>query len=547
MIERSDKMTDLEIASSIERLKIKDVLLKRGFSLDNFYFYGEDFAKITNDSGFKNGKVILVTAMSPSPYGEGKTTVSIGLHDALCKLNKNSLLVLREPSLGPVFGVKGGATGGGYSQVVPMDKINLHFTGDFHAITSANNLLAASIDNHLFQGNTLNIDPTTICFHRTMDINDRALRDVKTDKRWDKFTITAASEVMMIFCLATDIFDLKKRLGNILIGYTYDKKPVFCKDLKVQGAMTALLKDAMYPNIVQTLEGNPVIIHGGPFANIAHGCNSVIATKLAIRNSDYVITEAGFGADLGAEKFFDIKCRLGIKPSCCCIVATLKAIKYNAHVSKNEILKENIEAVKEGLCNLGRHIDNMKKFGNNIIVVLNKYNDDTDSEIKIVEDYVTSKGVQFSISTAYFNGSDGILDLANKVIDIADIDNNFRFLYDLEEDVCTKIEKIATEIYGSSSVTYSDNAKQVLAKINELGINNYPVCIAKTQYSFTDDSKKLGAPTNFSVFVKDINIYNGAKIITVLLNDIMTMPGLSKTPSYENIDVDENGNIIGIF
>lgn len=540
-------MTDLEIANSVSRTSMMDILGKMGLSLDDAYLYGDDFAKIKVSTGNKNGKVVLVTAMSPSPYGEGKTTVSIGLHDALCKLNKNSMLVLREPSLGPVFGIKGGATGGGYSQIIPMEKINLHFTGDFHAITSANNLLAASIDNHIFQGNSLNINPDTVCFHRCIDMNDRFLREINTSTRGEKFNITAASEVMMIFCLANDLFDLKRRLGNILIGYTYDKKPVFCKDLQVEGAMTVLLKEAFFPNLVQTLEGNPAIIHGGPFANIAHGCNSVVATKFASSHFDYVITEAGFGADLGAEKFLDIKCRQGIEPACVIVVATLKAIKYNAGVLKDDILKENVEAVRNGLCNLDRHIDNMKKFGNNVMVVLNKYNDDTDREVEVVRNFVQDKGVLFSVSTAYTDGSSGMIDLANKLVKILDNDNQFKFLYNLEDSVTTKIEKIVTEIYGASGVTYSKQAKLVLQNIDEIGVNKYPVCIAKTQYSFSDDSKKLGAPEDFEVLVKDINIYNGAEIITVLLNNIMTMPGLSKKPSYENIDIDENGEIVGIF
>lgn len=540
-------MTDLEIANSVEKKAMVDILKKMGINLKDAYLYGDDFAKVKVSSGKKNGKVVLVTAMSPSPYGEGKTTVSIGLYDALCKLNKNSMLVLREPSLGPVFGIKGGATGGGYSQVIPMEKINLHFTGDFHAITSANNLLCASIDNHIFQGNSLNIDPNTICFHRCIDMNDRFLREINTSTRSEKFNITAASEVMMIFCLATDLFDLKRRLGNILVGYTYDKKPVFCKDLQVEGAMTVLLKDAMLPNIVQTLEGNPVIVHGGPFANIAHGCNSVVATKYAGSHFDYVITEAGFGADLGAEKFLDIKCRQGITPDCVIIVATLKAIKYNAGVTKEDILKENIDAVRNGLCNLEKHVDNMKKFGNNVMIVLNKYSNDSEQEIKVVSDFASSIDVSFSVSTAYTDGSFGIIDLANKLVKVLESDNQFKFLYSLEDSVTTKIKKVVTEIYGASSVTYSDKAKEVLEEIKRMDVEKYPVCIAKTQYSFSDDSKKLGRPTNFNVLVKDINIYNGAEIITVLLNDIMTMPGLSKKPSYEKIDIDEKGEIVGIF
>ncbi len=540
-------MTDLEIAKSIEKLPMKEIVSKANLSLEDVYFYGDDFCKIISGTKEKNGKVVLVTAMSPSPYGEGKTTVSIGLHDALCKLNKNSMLVLREPSLGPVFGVKGGAAGGGYSQIIPMDKINLHFTGDFHAITSANNLLSASIDNHIFQGNELNIDPKTICFHRCLDMNDRFLRDIKTDTRKEKFNITAASEIMMIFCLAEDIYDLKRRLGNILIGYTYDKKPVFCKDLHVDGAMTALLKTAMYPNLVQTLEGNPAIVHGGPFANIAHGCNSIVATKLSRSISDYVITEAGFGADLGAEKFFDIKCRHNIEPACTVIVATLKAIKYNANILKDEISKENLEAIKSGICNLERHIDNMKKFSKNVCVVLNRYNTDTDDEIAFVKDFVTSKNVLFGVSSAYSDGSNGIIEFASDMVKLLENENEFKFLYDLNDDVLEKIEKVATEIYGASEVVYSDIAKEKIVDINKFGFNKYPICIAKTQYSFSDNSKMLGAPSNFKVFVKDINVYNGAEIITVLLNDIMTMPGLSKRPSYEKIDVDENGEIIGIF
>ncbi len=544
--------SDIEIAHSSKMLPISEIAKNLGLE-DNIDFYGKYKAKINPLNKSKNSHLILVTATNPTPFGEGKTTVSIGLLDALNKLGKKAIAALREPSLGPVFGLKGGATGGGYSQVVPMDDINLHFNGDFHAITSANNLLASAIDNHIYFGNELNIDINTIKFERCLDLNDRALRNISIDidgkglKRDDRFNITAASEIMVILCLASNIKDLKKRLGNILVAYTKDGKPVFAKDLKVDGAMTVILKEALKPNLVQTLEHNPVIIHGGPFANIAHGCNSIIATKTAMNLADYVVTEAGFGSDLGAEKFLDIKCRFAnIKPSCIVLVSTIKALKYNAGIKKDALLTENVDAVKNGLCNLKAHIDNLKKFNINLVVCLNKYNTDYDSEINIVKEYCDKENISFSISTAYYKGSHGAIDLANKVLKNCE-ERDLKYIYDLNDSLQEKLEKLAKEIYHASNVIYSDKALEEIDRLEKLGFGKLPICVAKTQYSISDDKDKLGYPTNYDIHVKNIKLYNGAGFITILLGDILTMPGLPKIPNYEKIDIDDNEEIVGIF
>ena len=537
-------MEDIEIAQSIEKEDIRKIGKKIGLKEDDLLLYGTDKAKIKKAKGDKNGKLILVTAINPTPYGEGKTTVSIGLGDALNKLKKKCVIVLREPSMGPVFGIKGGATGGGYSQVVPMEDINLHFTGDFHAITAANDLLCAAIDNHIFQGNELDIQ--RVVFKRCLDVNDRALRKIKLEKRDDSFSITAASEIMALFCLATSIDDLKRRLGNILIGYNSHDEMIFAKDLKIEGALTVLLKDAFLPNLVQTLEHTPTIIHGGPFANIAHGCNTIVATKLGLSLGDYVVTEAGFGADLGAEKFLDIKCRkASIRPDAIVLVATVKALKYNGGSTGDEVSVENLETLEKGLCNLGRHIENLRKYGVGVVVCLNKYATDTEKELKIVEEYCKNKGCEFSLNTAYSDGGSGALDLASKVIRICKKKNDFKFLYDLDTSIQDKIETICREIYRAGGVEYSEEA---LNKIKELENNNkssLPICVAKTQYSFSDDAKKLGAPVDFRIFVRDVCLYNGAEFITVLLGNIMTMPGLPSVPNYEKIDyIDEK--IVGL-
>lgn len=549
-------MTDIEIAHSIKGKEIKDIAKKLNISDEALELYGKykakiDYTKIKND---KKGKLILVTAISPTPYGEGKTTVSIGLSDALCQLGKNSVLALREPSLGPVFGMKGGATGGGYSQIIPMEDINLHFTGDFHAITTANNLLCAAIDNHLYFGNTLNINPETINFSRCMDMNDRALRTIKiglsSEKevtREDHFNITAASELMAIFCLAKDINDLRKRLDNIVIGYTYEGKEVTAKDLKVTGSMLTVLKEAIKPNLVQTLEGNPALVHGGPFANIAHGCNTIIATNTALSLGDYVITEAGFGSDLGAEKFLDIKCPLAnLKPSAIVLVATLKALKYNAGVLKEDILKENVEAVKQGSANLEAHIKNLKSYGIPLVVALNKYNTDTDKEIEAVREVCESLEVEMEVSTAYSEGGTGASKLAEKVLKVIDTNSEINHPYEMEDTIEVKIEKLAKKIYHAANVKYSDEALNKIKKLKNTKYANYPICVAKTQYSLSDDATKLGDPKDYEITVKDVRLYAGAEFITVLLNDIMTMPGLPKVPNYEKIDIIDD-KIVGLF
>lgn len=542
-------MTDIEIQRTCNKLDIKTIAKK--LNLENYIeVYGKDKAKIKfNEIPPKQtGKLILVTSINPTPYGEGKTTVSIGLHDGLSKLQKKSLAVLREPSLGPVFGIKGGATGGGYSQIVPMEDINLHFTGDLHAITTANNLISASIDNHIYFGNNLNIDLNRICFRRCLDMNDRALRTIKLSNREESFNITAASEIMSILCLSNNFQDLKKNLANILIAYNTEGTPIYTKDLKLEGALSTILKDAIKPNLVQTLENNPVIVHGGPFANIAHGCNSIIATKLGLNLADYVVTEAGFGSDLGAEKFFDIKCRkANLKPDCVVIVATLKAIKYNGGITKEDITKENLEALKKGLSNLDVHIENMSKYTSNIIVTLNKYTTDNESEINYLKNYLENKNIEFAINDAYSKGSSGALDLANKVIETCNKPNDFKLLYDATLSIPEKIKIIATNIYHAKTINYTKEALDKIKSLEKLRLDKLPICIAKTQYSISDDPKKLGYPKDYAIEVKDINIYTGAGFIVVYLGSIMTMPGLSKNPSYENIDIDDNYNIKGIF
>lgn len=549
-------MTDLEIAHQYQMLDIKDVAKKLELSEEQLEFYGKYKAKIDPNTVLsnKNGKLILVTAINPTPYGEGKTTVSIGLGDALRKLGKNSLMVLREPSLGPVFGMKGGATGGGYSQIVPMEDINLHFTGDFHAITAANNLLCAAIDNQFYFGNPLQLDPNTISFSRCLDMNDRALRKIqiglsstREQERTESFQITAASEIMTIFCLSKDIEDLRNRLDSIFIGYTYQKKPIYAKDLSITGAMLSLLKDAIKPNLVQTLEGNPVLVHGGPFANIAHGCNSLIATKLGLRLSDYVVTEAGFGADLGAEKFLDLKCRIGkLKPSAIVLVATIKALKYNGGLSKEEILVENLDALQRGLSNLLIHIENLKKYEVPFVVCLNQYDTDTKNEISVVEHFCEEEQVPFEISTAYKDGGSGAIKLAQKVISLANEANHFHYLYDDQMTVFEKVEVLAKEIYHAKEVVYSDLALSKLQDIELIHQNYLPICVAKTQYSISDDPKLLGYPKDYTLHVKDVKLYSGAGFITILLGNIMTMPGLPEKPNYEKIDV-INHNIVGLF
>lgn len=536
-----DNMSDIEIARSCIKKNIKDICSKVGLSEELYECYGSYKAKVKYNEVLnnKNGKLILVTAINPTPYGEGKTTISIGLLDGLCSIKKNAIGVLREPSLGPVFGFKGGAAGGGYAQIVPMEDINLHFTGDLHAITSANNLISAAVDNHIYQGNSLGIDENRIMFKRCLDVNDRALRE--------KFNITAASEVMSIFCLAKDLNDLREKLGNILVAYSVNNEPIYVKDLHLEGSLVVLLKEAMNPNLVQTLENNPVLVHGGPFANIAHGCNSIIATKLGKKLADYVITEAGFGSDLGAEKFFDIKCRkASLKPDCVVLVATIKALKYNGGLSKEELMKEDVDAVRRGLPNLNVHIENMLKFNSNLIVCLNKYDTDTPEEIDVVRQSVACYDIPFVISDSFSKGGIGSVVLAREVIDMCEKENNFNLLY--EDDLSTKekIEKLCHEIYHAGGVTYSDVALEKLAEIERLDLGHLPVCISKTQYSISDDAKKLGYPTGHEMHVRDIELYNGAGFVTVLMGTTIKMPGLPKVPNYEKIDLDEDFEIVGL-
>lgn len=539
-------MNDLDISLSANYLDIHDVFSKLSDDDLNLIPYGFNKAKMKLNYGNKSGKLILVTAINPTPYGEGKTTVSIGLNDALCKLGKKSVAVLRQPSMGPVFGMKGGATGGGYSQVIPMEDINLHFTGDFHAITSANNLLCSAIDNHIYYGNSLDIQK--VVFNRCLDINDRALRNIKLLNRDEKFNITAASEIMALFCLSKSLTDLKERIGKIVIGYNSNDEEIYAKDLHIEGALTALLKDAFMPNLVQSLENNPVIIHGGPFANIAHGCNSLVATKLGLSLSDYVVTEAGFGSDLGAEKFFDIKCRVGdLVPDAVVLVATIRALKYNAFVSQSDILHENTEAVNIGLENLKAHLNNLKKFGVNIVVCLNKFNTDTDNEISVVSDFCKDNNVDFDICDSYNSGGDGSVSLANKVIKLCDNKNNFKYLYDCDSSIKEKIKILCSDIYHCGDIIYSENADKKISFIEKSNHSNLPICVAKTQYSLSDDASLLGNPKDYTIHVNDIELNNGAGFIVVILGKVLRMPGLPKQPNYEKIDLDNNGNIVGIF
>ena len=555
--------TDIQIAHKANMVHIKNVAASIGITEDELEFYGKYKAKLSDElaarvESNKDGKLILVTAINPTPAGEGKTTTSIGLGMAMNKIGKKAIIALREPSLGPVFGVKGGAAGGGYSQVVPMEDINLHFTGDFHAITAANNLLCAMIDNHLQQGNLLGIDERRILFARVTDTNDRALRNIIVGlggkangvPREDHFTITVASEVMAILCLASDIDDLKERLGSILVAYKYDGSPVYCRDLKANGSMAALLKDALKPNLVQTLENTPAIIHGGPFANIAHGCNSVRATKLAMKLCDYAITEAGFGADLGAEKFLDIKCRkAGLAPNAVVVVATVRALKYNGGVPKTELKSENLEALKAGAVNLEAHIDNIHKFGLPVVVAINKFDTDTEAEIAYVREICEKKGVRLALSEVFAKGGEGGIELAKAVVEACEEPNDFKFIYSDEQSIPEKIEAVAKNIYGADSVIIESAAKKQLADILALSpeYSKLPVCMAKTQYSLSDDATKLGRPSGFSITVREIKLSAGAGFIVVLTGSIMTMPGLPKVPAANNIDIDENGNIVGLF
>ena len=539
---------DFEISKKADIKDIREIAKKIAISENDLETYGKYKAKLNLSYGNKDGKLVLVTSINPTPYGEGKTTVSIGINDAINKLNKNSIVVLREPSLGPVFGIKGGAAGGGYSQVIPMEDINLHFTGDIHAIELANNLLCAIIDNHIFHGNLLNIDK--VVFNRCIDLNDRALRNVtinSTYEREEKYNITVASEIMAILCLATDMNDLKERIGNILIGYDKNKNMIFARDLNCVGAIALILKDAIKPNLVQTLENNPAIIHGGPFANIAHGCNSVIATKLALSLADYVVTEAGFGADLGAEKFLDIKCPVAnLKPNCIVVNTTIRALKYNGGVLKDNINTENIKGLEEGIVNLKRHIENMSKYTTNIIVCINKFDFDTEKEINYVSNYVKNMGYDAEICTTYNEGSHGAIELASKIIELCDNDVDYKPLYNYNEIIINKLNIICKEIYRADEVIINDNMKEKIALIEKNGFGNLPICIAKTQYSFSDNAKLLGAPTDFKMTVTDVKLNSGAGFVVVLMGDIMTLPGLGNNSAYLNMDIKEN-DIIGLF
>ena len=554
--------TDIQIAQEATMLPIKDVAASIGIEEDDLELYGKYKAKISDElinrtKKNPDGKLILVTAINPTPAGEGKTTTSVGLGEAFGRLGKKALIALREPSLGPCFGIKGGAAGGGYAQVVPMEDLNLHFTGDFHAITSANNLLAALLDNHIQQGNELGIDPRQIVWKRCMDMNDRVLRNIvvglgsKMDGmvREDHFVITVASEIMAILCLADDMADLKKRLGRIIVAYTFDGKPVTADDLQATGSMAALLKDALKPNLIQTLDHTPAIVHGGPFANIAHGCNSVRATKTALKLADYVITEAGFGADLGAEKFFDIKCRMaGLKPDAVVLVATIRALKYNGGVPKDELSSENLDALKAGIVNLEKHIENLHKFGVPVVVTLNSFVTDTKAETDFVEQFCKERGCEFALSEVWEKGGEGGIDLANKVLEtIEHKESNFKVLYDDSLSLKEKIETVAKEIYGADGVTYSPAAERELKRITDLGMGDFPVCMAKTQYSLSDDAKKLGRPSGFKINVREVYASAGAGFVVAVNGSIMTMPGLSKKPAAYGIDVDDNGVITGLF
>ena len=553
-------MTDIEIARNTKLDNIVDVAKKVDVEEEDLELYGKYKAKFSSElygkvKDRKDGKLILVTAISPTPLGEGKTTMSIAIADGLRKINKKSILALREPSLGPVFGIKGGATGGGRVQVAPMEDINLHFTGDIHAITAANNLLASLIDNHIYFGNELKFKE--VVWKRCVDLNDRQLRVVETGlsgeskivPRRDKFDITVASEIMAVLCLSENIKDLKEKLGNILIGYNEEDKPIYAKDLNAQGAMAVLLKDAIKPNLVQTLEHTPAIIHGGPFANIAHGCNSIAATKLALKLADYTITEAGFGADLGAEKFLDIKCRkAGIKPDAVVIVATIKALKYHGGIEKDKIQEENIEGLEKGLDNLYRHISNMKdKFGLNVIVAINRFTSDTEAEIECLRKHLEEKGVELSLVEGWAKGGEGAIDIAQKLVDLTEKEENFQYMYELNEGIKEKIEKVATKIYGAKGVVFEEAAQKEIERIEKLGYANLPVCIAKTQYSFSDDPKNLECKDEYNITIRDLELKTGAGFIVALAGKIMTMPGLPRVPAAESIDIDENGEVVGIF
>ena len=555
-------LTDIQIAQNAKMEKIVDIAKKLDIHEDGLELYGDYKAKVKpavyeSLQDGPDGKLVLVTAISPTPAGEGKTTTTVGLGDAMSKIGKRTVIALREPSLGPVFGVKGGAAGGGYAQVLPMEDINLHFTGDIHAMTAANNLLCAVIDNSIYQGNPLGIDPEKVIFKRAMDMNDRALRHIRIGlgsrfdgvPRDDGFMITVASEVMAILCLASGIDDLKQRLGSILVGYTFDDKPVFCRDLGVQGALAALLKDAIKPNLVQTIEGTPCFMHGGPFANIAHGCNSIMATKLALKLGDYCITEAGFGSDLGGEKFLDIKCRMaGLTPAAIVLVATIRALKYHGGVEKADLGRENTQAVSEGLENLAAHIDSLKNFGRPIVVAINQFPSDTQAEIAVLDAYLKKTGIPYALSQVHARGGDGGIELARLVAEACDASaGEFRFTYPLDLPIKDKILAVVQKVYGGKDVQYSEQAEASIRRIEEMGFGNVPVCMAKTQYSLTDDPTKLGAPEGFTITVRNIKVSAGAGFLVALTGDIMTMPGLPKVPAAERIDVDENGKISGLF
>ena len=553
---------DIEIAQSAKMEPIINIAKKIGLGEDDIELYGKYKCKISLDAikkleNNKDGKLVLVTAINPTPAGEGKSTVTVGLGQALNKIGKNTVIALREPSLGPVFGIKGGAAGGGYAQVVPMEDINLHFTGDMHAITSANNLLCAAIDNHIHQGNLLRIDSRRIVFKRVMDMNDRALRNIVVGMggkingflREDGFMITVASEIMAILCMASDLEDLKERMGNILIAYNLDGEPVYAKELEVQGAMALIMKDAIKPNLVQTLENTPAIIHGGPFANIAHGCNSIIATKTALKMSDITVTEAGFGADLGAEKFLDIKCRYGnLNPDCVVLVATIRALKHHGGVKKDELNISNVDALNKGMKNLEKQIENIKAYGVPVVVAINKFITDSDEEVKAIEDFCKNIGVEVSLTEVWEKGGEGGIDLANKVIKTMESEpSNFKMIYDSEESIKDKILKIVQTIYGGKGVNYTPQALKQIAEIEKFNLDKLPICMAKTQYSLSDNPSLLGRPENFDITVKEVRVSNGAGFIVVLTGDVMTMPGLPKVPAANRMDIKDNGEIVGLF
>ena len=554
--------TDIQIAQEAELMHIKDVAASIGISEEELEFYGKHKAKLSDElwenvKDRKDGKLVLVTAINPTPAGEGKTTITVGLGEAFAKMNKKAIIALREPSLGPCFGIKGGAAGGGYAQVLPMEDLNLHFTGDFHAITSANNLLAAMLDNHIQQGNALGIDPRNIVWKRCVDMNDRVLRNIvvglgnKMDGmvREDHFVITVASEIMAILCLADDLADLKRRLGRIIVAYTFEGNPVTADDLQATGAMTALLKDAIKPNMIQTLEHTPALVHGGPFANIAHGCNSVRATKLALKISDITITEAGFGADLGAEKFMDIKCRkAGLKPDAVVLVATVRALKYNGGVAKQDLGEENLEALKKGIVNLEKHIENIQKYGVPVVVTLNSFVTDTEAENEFIRSFCEERDCEFALAKVWEKGGEGGIELAEKVLDtLENKESNLIVLDEVELSMTEKIEKISKEIYGANGVVYEPAAKKQLAKIEEMGFGHFPICMAKNQYSLSDDAKKLGRPENFDIHIREVYVSAGAGFVVALTGAVMTMPGLPKVPAANNIDVTDDGKITGLF